>query len=128
MERDTPVGVGGRPDAPAVRLDDRAADRQAHAEALHLGAHEVLEDALEIPVLDADPRVPDRDGHASRRERGRLDRDLTRAVLGGRDGLACVDEDVEQDLLELHRVASDGLEPSGEGAANGDAPALGIVM
>ena len=43
-ERAAVVGVARRPQAAAVRFDDRAADREAHAEAVRLGAEEGRED------------------------------------------------------------------------------------
>ena len=54
MDGDALVDIARRPDATIVARDDRAADRQTHAEAVGLGAHEALEDALELIVLHAD--------------------------------------------------------------------------
>ena len=53
------VGVARRREAAAVRFDDRAADREAHAEALRLGAEERRED-VGGRLGNADAAVADR--------------------------------------------------------------------
>src|SRR5262245_27731010 len=60
VDREAVVDVARRPDAAAVVGHDGAADRQAHAEPVGLGAHEALEDALEVLVLHADAGVAHR--------------------------------------------------------------------
>jgi hypothetical protein len=42
------IGVGGRPNAPTVSLNDRAIDREAHPQPLRLAADEMLEDLLQF--------------------------------------------------------------------------------
>src|SRR5262245_3058654 len=56
-EREPSVRVGLGQDAPPVRLNDRAADCQAHAEAARLGTDEPLERALELCGLRPDAGV-----------------------------------------------------------------------
>jgi hypothetical protein len=46
VKRETPRVVPRSPDAPAMRLHDRATDRQPHPQPLRLGADEVLKDSL----------------------------------------------------------------------------------
>ena len=53
--------VRSRPEPTAMRFDDPAADRQAHAHALRLGRVERLEDPVETLRVEARPRIADRD-------------------------------------------------------------------
>src|SRR5262249_46752986 len=89
------VGVGLRHDAPAVGLDDRAADRQAHAETARLGADEPLEHALELRRLRADAGVANADLHDAGRPQRRRDPDLAGPVRGTTDRLARVDDQIQ---------------------------------
>jgi hypothetical protein len=52
--RRTAPRIIARPQATAVRLDDRTADRQAQADAMGLAGDEGLEDALDVLRCDAD--------------------------------------------------------------------------
>src|SRR5262245_61802033 len=97
-ERAAVVGVACRPQAAAVRLDDRAADREAHAEAVWLGAEEGLED-VRRRVGNATAAVAD--GHLdARRARRGGGGDGQRALLVARGlhGLDAVQQEIEQDL------------------------------
>ena len=64
MKRQAPGVVPRGPDAPAVGLDDRAADGQPHPQPLGLAADEVLEDSLQLGCARRRPRC-----HGSRRRR-----------------------------------------------------------
>src|SRR3989449_9835315 len=61
VHREAAVLVARGPDPSTVRLDDRAADRQAHAEPAGLAGDEAVEDAFQLRLLDPSPRVLDGD-------------------------------------------------------------------
>jgi hypothetical protein len=81
VDGETALEIAGRPDTTAVRVDDRAADGETHAQSLRLGADEVLEDPLELPVLDADPGVRDLDRQAARLGLAAAQRDGARSTV-----------------------------------------------
>src|SRR5882724_10714469 len=66
VEREAAIDIDRRPDPAAVRLDDRATDRQPHAEAAGLAGDEPLEHPLEIRPLRADAGLADGDLHEIR--------------------------------------------------------------
>src|SRR6266571_7032716 len=97
-ERDAPLREILRPDAPAVGLDDAAADREPEAGAaavLPPGAVELLEDARLLARRQPRPVVRDLDRHAL--VGGRRDDAHERA--GGRV-LRRVVEEIDQHLLD----------------------------
>src|SRR4030095_880845 len=104
-EREPPIGIDFRGDPPPVRLHDRAADGQAHAEAARLGADEPLEHALQLRGLRTDAGVPDADLHDARGPERRRDPDLAGPVRGVADRLAGVHHEIQDYLLELDRIA-----------------------
>src|SRR5258705_4796103 len=58
------VGVCGGPEAPAVPLDDRPADRQTHAEPARLRGVERVEEAVVVEAAAADAPGLHRDDRA----------------------------------------------------------------
>src|SRR5262249_42071539 len=58
VERGAVARVRGGPEPPAVRFDDRAADREAHAHAARLGGEEGVEELIRFARVDADAGVP----------------------------------------------------------------------
>ena len=95
-----------------MRLDDRAADRQAHAEPAGLAGDEAIEDALQLRLLDPSPRVLDGDLEGSGVESRGLDAHVAQVVVG--HGFAGVDHDVQDHLLELDDVTEHAREVVGE--------------
>ena len=95
--------VRGVPKTPLVRLDDRAADRQAHPHALGLGREGRREDPVSLARADSGAGIRDRQGHGVAVARLRTDRQDSRlAPLRHRvDG---VDDEVEKHLLQLDPV------------------------
>ena len=118
-------------DPPLVVLDDLLADRQAQARALGLallrralGGEERLEDLREQLLGDARAGVDHLDANFEPVvRRGGLDRE--RAAFA-EHGLAGVDQQVQQDLLELDRVAVD-VQARLDLHAKGDAVLLRIA-
>src|SRR5947208_2332336 len=104
-EGDAALGQVLGPDAPAVRVHDALADREAEAgapAASRLAAVELLEDSLLPAVGQARTMVGDLNGHlAVGRGRDDPDRAVGRGVLDG------VVEQVDQHLLDEHVVHGD---------------------
>src|SRR6516162_8498387 len=61
LKRCTWPGVGGGPQATAVRFDNRPTDGQSHAGALRFGGKERLEDLFRLFLVLSHPRIDDRD-------------------------------------------------------------------
>src|SRR5262247_2984434 len=59
MHRDPAIAPARHPDPAAVRLDDRPADRQSHAEPGRLGGDERLENPLALRLLETRSAVRD---------------------------------------------------------------------
>src|SRR3989442_10687012 len=101
-ERDAALGQVLGPDAPAVRLDDALADREAETgapAAVGLPAVKLLEDLVLLPARQPRAAVGDLRGDgAVRRGRDDSDRTLGRGVLDR------VVEEVHEDLLDEHVV------------------------
>src|SRR5207253_8229548 len=66
------------PQLAAVRLDDRPADRQTHAQSGGLGGVEGLENAVRTCEVQARARVPNGNEHAARSFRLRTDQQFAR--------------------------------------------------
>src|SRR5512132_826504 len=96
--------VRGRPNPPTVRLADRAADRQADADAFGFGRVERLEDSLRTIRIEPDAGIAYLDHHAVR-ALCRYDRQLARAIVHGAHCLDRVHDQVEKHLLKLHSIA-----------------------
>src|SRR5881628_423024 len=102
-----PAIVGRRPDPPAVGLDDRAADRESHAEALRLGRIEGVEQMVDALRVQSRPRVARGDEHALRSIQTRANHELSWGVTGAAHSFDRVDDQVEKNLLQLDSVGQD---------------------
>ena len=98
------------PEPPAVRLDDRARDRQAHAHAVRLGGEKRIEDVRERVGGDAGAGVAHGDLDDLRAvaldPRGHADASILQARAVER--VHAVENEVEQHLLKMHAVAAHG--------------------
>src|SRR5262249_9760446 len=92
VQGEATIGIGRRPDAPVVRLHDRAADRKTHAEAAGFAGYEPLEHPRQLRLLRADPAVADRDFHDPRGAEASSEYDFATSVRDVGDRLAGVDE------------------------------------
>src|SRR5262249_40512927 len=81
------IEIGRRPDAAVVRLHDRTADCETHAQAAGFAADESLEHPLQVRLFRADPAVADRDFHHPSTTVAGSDRDLPQPVLDVGDRL-----------------------------------------
>ena len=90
-----------------MRFDDRQAHVQAHAHSCGLGGEERLENALAYRLVDAFAAIDDRN-HCARVGWFAADRDIPTPVGAILHGLACVVDEVEHDLLNLHPVSANG--------------------
>ena len=126
VSRDPPVGVAGHPDPSTVRVDDRPADRQPHAEPSGLGGDEGLEDALELRLLQAGAGIADRHLDAQSRALAGRDDQIPRAV-DDRHRLARIDQQVEDHLLELDAVTGHRGQSRRTIERHRDAPSLDVV-
>ena len=107
MDREAMVIVASCPDTTFVRLDDRAADRQAHAESLGLGRDEWLEDTGQLRFRYSDSGVADRDDDKSLPIVIGRNSQRPRSALDDRDGITRVEQQVQDHLLQLHGVSRD---------------------
>jgi len=91
-----------------VRLDDGTGDGEPHSDSARLRGEERFEQSLHGARRDANPGVTHGDFHqfiiGDLRQR---DSDLPVGSPALEDGLDCVLQDVQDDLLELDRAAMD---------------------
>src|SRR5260370_32380317 len=102
------VGVCGGPEAAAVPLDDRSADRQTQAEPARLRGVERVEQAIGLEPAEADTAVLHRDDWArwiADRLAGRPDHEPAPLGRNLSHGLRRVDEEVDEHLLELDPIS-----------------------
>src|SRR5258708_33297736 len=91
----------------AMRLDDRAADRQPHADALALGGVERIEDVLEFRRIDPRAGIADGQEHAVRFAlRGRYEH-VSLSVAERAYGFNGVDDQIQHHLLYLNSIGPD---------------------
>src|SRR5690606_6793805 len=93
------------PDRAAVRLHDRAADREAEAEPFLLGRVERLQRSVRFHAREAAAAVADREADPTVRAGGRRDVQIAVAALDLAHRLARVHDQLQQQLLELDRIA-----------------------
>src|SRR6185369_6077096 len=95
----------------AMPLDDGATDGESHPQSVGLGRVEWLKDLRPTVVAEAHARVDDLDDHPTLRRVALNPRfDLDHLTTFGRHlhCLQCVDEQIDDDLLELNEVAGYG--------------------
>src|SRR5207237_6489004 len=93
-----------RPQAPAMGVDDRAANGKPHAETVGLGRHEWLEDPLRDGLIHSRSTVLHGDEHAAWLNERRRDRELVLAAAYVSHGFDTVQDQVQQHLLQLYSV------------------------
>ncbi len=90
-----------------MRFDDGAADREPQAHPLRLGRHERLEDALQVLGPNTRAAVGDGHDHARALPAAAAHSELS-LRLGPGHGVAAVDEEIQQHLLQLDPIARHG--------------------
>src|SRR6186713_3235438 len=112
------------PDSTAVALNDRAADRKSHSHAAGLGGEQPFEDPATVGLADAYSAVLDRQmdhpGH------GLTGSNAQHPMLYRAHRVHGIHDKVENDLLELDRIADDGRKRPVE--LRFDAHALGLQI
>src|SRR4051812_8321197 len=91
------------PQATAMGLDDRAADRQTHTHAVWFGGEHGLEDPLDIFLADSSSGVLDRDRDRAVTKLGAYAQKP--ALCGDCHRLDRVRDQIQQQLLQLNLVA-----------------------
>src|SRR5260370_35477403 len=97
---------GTSPHPSAVRFDDRAADRESHAQAVRLGRVEGAEKPVCI-LRDTDADVLDHYQHPVRLVWLRAHDEHAIAVADRRHGLHSIDSEIDDHLLQLDSIAAD---------------------
>src|SRR6266850_4571837 len=96
-----------------MTLHNRATDRKAYSHAAALGRVEGVEESVGITSIESDARVTDAEMYISCLHGGG-DHQLTRTIFDGAHGIARIQQQVEDHLLELDAVASHRWQISGE--------------
>src|SRR6516162_3329050 len=119
----TATGIWLLCDCAAMRFDDRARDRQTDPHAMAFGRDKWLKQLIGDLRRDACAGIRDADfDHVIRGRGGRNDEFADRGGLHRVDRVA---DEIEQDLLNLHLIGKDIVEPWSEGKAHAHALILG---
>src|ERR1700729_2770804 len=95
-------GVRFELEAAALRLDNRAADRQAHAHAAALGGYERLKNAVSHVGVDAGSAVGD--GEFDQVGGSKCGRQVKLTAVRPDHGFERIAHEVDQDLLDVTRL------------------------
>ena len=95
-------------------LDDRSADRQAHAHAAGFGSEECVEQPVGILGGQSDAAIAYRDQNLAGFLLVRPDHQLAQPVRDRLHRFDAVDDEIEDDLLQLDPVAEDQAQGRGE--------------
>ena len=106
-------------------LGDGMTDRQAHAQAFLLGGKEGIEQAPGGRGVQPDPGVFHRDENFSGVAPG-ADAQEARAIRDAAHGIEAVDDQIREQLLDLHAVDGDRGKTVGQDALHPDAAPLDI--
>src|SRR6516164_5910653 len=106
LKRHAWAGIGRTPHPPTVRLDDRAADRKSHAQAIMLGRVECAEQSVCILRLDTDAGVLDRHQYPIGSLALCAHYEHAVAIAHVRHGLHPVHCEIDDDLLQLDSIAA----------------------
>src|ERR1700722_20964976 len=96
-------GVRFELEAAAMRLDNRAADRQAHAHAAALGGYERLKNAVSHVGVDAGSAVGD--GEFDQVGASKRGRQVKLTAVRPDHGFERIAHEVDQDLLDVNSIA-----------------------
>src|ERR1700730_17905721 len=87
-----------------MRVDDGAADREAQPYSAGLGRVKGVEDAFEMFRINSRPRITDRDQDLIRSHSFGADRQLSARAINRAHRFDCVQDQVQDDLLQLHPI------------------------
>src|SRR4029077_16269468 len=88
-----------------MTLHNRATDGEAYSHAGGLGRVERVEKSVRVTSIEPNPRITHAQMYISRVGAGG-DHQLSRTIFDGAHGIARIQQQVEDHLLELHAVAS----------------------
>src|ERR1043165_5785859 len=103
-----------------MRGDDRAADCQAEAEAVFAKRHERFEHPLELTIRNAGTTIRHREFDKLAVHAGR-EPEVSPCCLGAVHRVARIQHEVEDDLLQLHTIAENRLNPGSKRTLDDDA-------
>src|SRR6266481_9927340 len=92
------------PQPSPMRADDGAADREAQPYSAGLGRVKGVEDAFEMYRINSRPRITDRDQNLIRSPSLGADRQLSARAINRAHRFDCVQDQVQDDLLQLHPI------------------------
>src|SRR5260370_38608512 len=87
-----------------MRVDDGAADREAQPYSAGLGRVKGVEDSFEMFRINPRPRITYRDQHLIRFPSFGADRQLSARAIHRAHRFYCVQDQVQDDLLQLHPI------------------------
>jgi len=119
--------VGPRRQSPAMGLDDRSADRDAHAHAVGLGGEGGLEDAIGRGGIQPRAAIRDRHAYLARSDGLLRYRQHLRLAPDRAHRLNAVHDQVQEHLLQLYPVAEDLLAAGGQTHLKGDVALLQLA-
>src|SRR5262245_55543388 len=97
-----------------MRIDDRGTDRKTKPETMLLGGEEWFESAASRLVLEPDATIHDLDLRQARRRLANADRHDPKRQRGRVHGIHGIHDEVQQELLKLHRVSVDQERTAGQ--------------
>src|SRR3954464_15889157 len=97
--------VGHRPQLSLVTFDDRTADREPDTQAMRLGRVERLEELVDAAGIQADAGVLNEQFDAFAAIDLRLNSERSRTVLDCGHCISCIQQQVQNYLLQLHTIA-----------------------
>src|SRR6266540_1424304 len=105
-KRCTSVRVVFAPQPAAMNFNDGATDRQPHSQSVRLRRLKRFEQSTQLLIAQAGPAVYHADANRFTIERRRANGDDALGSLLPVQGLKCVQQDVEHDLLQLNLIAT----------------------
>src|SRR5882724_11231412 len=102
-----------------MTLNDRATDRKAYSHAASLGRVECVEEPVGVTGVEPDPSIAHAQVYISS-VGARGDHQLSRMIRDGAHGIACIEQQVEDHLLQLDAVASHWSQIVGKLESHGD--------
>jgi hypothetical protein len=90
-----------------MRVDDGTADRESQPYSTGFGREKGFEDAFEVFRINARPRITDRDQDLTRSPSLGADQQLSARAINQAHRFDCVQDQVQDNLLQLHPVPLD---------------------
>jgi hypothetical protein len=91
-----------------MTLDNRTADREPDAQAMRFSRVERFEQLRDLARIKADAGVPNPQFDAVAAINLRLNSERSRPILNAGHRISSIQQQVQDDLLQLHAIATDG--------------------